>query len=46
MTNLEGVVKVEKVVRDSASRSGLDLVSPCNVANIIGPNLLELVESY
>ena len=35
---LAGAVKVEKVVRLSVRRSGLDLVSPCRVAIIIGPN--------
>jgi hypothetical protein len=35
---LDGVVKAEKVVMDSSSRSGLDLVSPCSVANIMGPS--------
>ena len=32
------MVKAENVVIDSCSRSGLDLVRPCNVANIIGPS--------
>ena len=29
-------MKAEKVVIDSCSRSGLDLVRPCNVTSIIG----------
>jgi len=39
---LDGVVKAEKVVIDSCSKSGLDLVNPCSVASIIGPSF-ELV---
>jgi len=35
---LDGVVKAENVVMDSSNKSGLDLVKPCRVANIIGPN--------
>jgi hypothetical protein len=38
-------VNAENVVKDSVSKSGLDLVSPCKVASIIGPNLLELEAS-